>query len=115
MNKENVSLCLNEVSNMVKDFLEKEGGNDNHETYVRGMVKNDDKEGTLEWRTPISKEEITPQGLKNRGTKLYKNIQEVLKKYEIEKLELRATDIPESYGGMRTEVIHVVETKKTIL
>lgn len=104
----NVDQCLKEVAEKVRHFLADEGGYSNgYYTYVSGTIFVD-KEGPLSWNTPKAKEELTAKGLESRAKVLYKSLQEILQKYEVDRVEIRYKDT--GCRAMETEVVHVVET-----
>lgn len=112
MDKDVVVKCIKEVSQLLRDFLINEGGYTNgYRTYVSGTVLKD-KDGILGWQTPVAQEELTQKGKEVRGTKLYKEVQEIMKKYGVDKLVIRHRD--EGYGAMVTEVVYVEETKAEV-
>jgi hypothetical protein len=112
LDKDSVVKCIEEVSQLLRDFLINEGGYANrYNTYVSGTVLKD-KDGILYWLTPVAQEELTQKGKEVRGTKLYKDVQEIMKKYGIDKLVIRHRD--EGYGAMVTEVVYVEETKAEV-
>ncbi|RKJ64994.1 hypothetical protein D7X33_25510 [Butyricicoccus sp. 1XD8-22] len=115
MNEVIVEECLNEVSNAIFTFLEKEGGyNNGYYTYVSGIVNVREEEAKpLSWETPKAKEELTQKGRDVRGKVLYVTIQDILKKHEVDTITIRYKD--EGYGAMNVEVVYIQETRKKYL
>lgn len=109
-----IESCLEEVSKAIMQFLiEQQGGESNgYLTYVNGVVETKEKPKPIEWSTPKAKEELTKKGNEIRGTELYKTIQDIIKRHEINSITIRSRD--EGYGAMHTEVVFIQETKKSL-
>ena len=111
MDEKLLKKCLDEIVIEIKEFLKNEGAENTYKTYVKGIVYKD-KEDSLLWGTPISQEELTEIGHKNRSIKLYRKLQNILIKYNIDKIIITSNDL--QFGNMDIEVKYVIEIKGKI-
>jgi hypothetical protein len=105
--------CTGEVSDAVKSFLLREGGNPNgYWTYVNGSVQMAQANEELQWNTPRAKEELTDKGKAIRASELTEIIKDSMRKWGVTRLYLRKKDT--GYGMFETDVVYLVETKRRV-
>ena len=107
-NTENKHNCIDKISNTIKTFLHNEGGYQNgYTTYVNGTV-NVNKDGILDWCTPVAKVELTTKGIESRGKALYSTIQSILNDHHLDSVLIKSKHV--DFDVYETFVVFVNET-----